>query len=111
MPPLNSFKGLKRGDSVISKQFGVGNVVSQYQKGEIIVSFSMGERRFSLHEIEIWKVPDTLVAAPKRRGVISIGEEKMSAKKFRKAKQLENNIKALDEKLARMGIRVTKKED
>lgn len=57
LPILKVFKELERGDSVYSRQYGIGEVHSLYKDDEVIVRFSNLTKRLSVHD-SISKIPE-----------------------------------------------------
>lgn len=83
LPLLESFKGLKYGDIVYSKKYGLGYVYAFYND-EIIILFSGFKKRFSVEDKEIRKVHDSyLMGASKKVEIIYEGQE-MSYAEYRK---------------------------
>lgn len=88
-----SFKDLKYGDAVYSKEFGLGHVCGFYEE-EIVVRFPNAKKRFSVEDGEIHQIPDDyFVGRSKKIKVFYEGKEISYAEYRKKAGLTRKGIK------------------
>ncbi len=99
LPALKDFKTLKRGDSVYSRQYGVGEVHSLYNRDEIIVQFSGLRKRLSIYD-GIRRIPENYLQRPGNAKVQVICDGKsMSFAKFKKQNIAERKRARMNKKI------------
>lgn len=99
LPILKVFKGLKRGDSVYSKQYGVGTVRSLYKDDEVIVQFSSLTKRLSVHD-GVSEMPEKYFKKPKNTKIEVVCDgNSMSFKEFKKKNRAERERMKLEQEL------------
>ena len=98
LPPLNTFKGLERGDKVYSRQYGLGEVHSLYEDDEVIVQFSGLRKRVSTHD-GVSKIPERFLKKPKNTKieVVAHGKHMSFAEFKRKNREEKKRIKLEDQ--------------
>lgn len=110
LPPLKTFDGLKRGDKIYTKSFGVGEVVRLYDRGQIIVGFHSCRKRFSPVDCEVWKVPSAMLEKRLGRPLASINGKAMTMKQYKRNKRIERETRLLDSEAEQLGIKITRRE-
>ena len=73
LPVLRTFQGLKRGDKVYSKKYGIGKVAELYRDDEIIVDFTELRKRVSELDEEIALIPEESIQKQSKKLEVFIG--------------------------------------
>jgi hypothetical protein len=95
LPVLKSFRSLKWGDPVYSRQYGVGKVSRLYGDEDVIVEFQQGIRRLTLKEDEISLIPAQLRTNNATRIKMSVNGKEMSFRAFKKMREEERKREKL----------------
>lgn len=108
LPIIKVFKGLRRGDTVYSKQYGIGKIESLYKEDEIIVQFSSLRKRLSVHD-NISKIPVKYLQKPKYGKVEVIWDGKnISFAELKRRNQAERDRIKLEEEILKEKQKMTK---
>ncbi len=110
LPVLRTFHGLKRGDKVYSKKYGLGKLAELYREDEIIVDFTELRKRFSELDQEIALIPEKFLQKKTKRMEVFIGGEKVSFKEFKRRREIERRRQKYEDDLRKMKEKEAKKK-
>ena len=110
LPVLKSFQGLKRGDKVYSKQYGLGKVAELYREDEVIVDFTELRKRISELEQEIALILEESLQKPSKKLEVFISGEKVSFKEFKRRREIERRRQKYEDDLRKMKEKEAKKK-
>ena len=109
LPALKTFHGLKRGDKVYSKKYGLGKVAELYREDEVIVDFTELRKRLSELDQEIALIPEELLQKPSKKLEVFISGEKVSFKEFKRRREIERRRQKYEDDLKKMKEKEAKK--
>lgn len=101
LPWLKQFKDLKRGDRVYSKQYGIGEVHSLYNKDEVIIQFNTLRKRLSIVD-GVSRIPQEYIESQTPRSMkveVVCDGKNMSFAEFKRQKKAERARQRAQKKL------------
>lgn len=99
LPVIKDFKEIEVGDSIYSKQYGIGTIESLYSYDEVIVQFSDLRKRLAIYD-GISKIPEQYFRKQKRAKVEVVCEgERMSFTDYKKRNRVKKKHMKLKEEL------------
>jgi len=110
LPVLRTFQGLKRGDKVYSKKYGLGKVAELYREDEVIVDFTELRKRISELEQEIALIPEESIQKASKKLEVFISGEKVSFKEFKRRREIERRRQKYENDLRKMKEKEAKKK-
>ena len=110
LPVLKTFQGLKRGDKVYSKKYGLGKVAELYREDEAIVDFTELRKRISELNQEIALIPEERIQKNSKKLEVFIGGEKVSFKEFKRRREIEQRRQKYEDDLRKMKEKEAKKK-
>lgn len=101
LPVIDTFKKLKRGDSVYSKKFGLGTVFNFYNK-EVIVAFNSHRQRFTEEEKELIELPESWLKKKNPKVKIEVNGQEMTLQEFKRIGRELKRKQKLEKELAKL---------